>query len=232
MFWLVGIIAFLEKNYKGVHTRFSYSTSDYPFKKVVENYLDHTKLSLIHQDHTFKETLIHGTDQAQPLHRTFYDAMDADANQTFTNFYRRFIEEVIAPRYNYPIIFQRFPTFRIHQPSNIAVFGWHRDRDYNHHPQEINYFLPITSAFGTNTLWHESEPDKGDYRPMEAEYGEAIEWDGPNCRHGNKPNTTGQTRISFDFRALSREVYDDSTPKESITQGTKFEIGAYYDVIK
>lgn len=232
MFWLVGIIAFLEKNYKGVHTRFSYSTSDYPFKKVVENYLDHTKLSLIHQDHTFKETLVHGTDQAQPLHRTFYDAMDADANQTFTNFYRRFIEEVIAPRYNYPIIFQRFPTFRIHQPSNIAVFGWHRDRDYNHHPQEINYFLPITSAFGTNTLWHESEPDKGDYRPMEAEYGEAIEWDGPNCRHGNKPNTTGQTRISFDFRVLSREVYDDSTPKESITQGTKFEIGAYYDVIK
>ena len=215
-----------------MHTRFSYSTSEYPFKKVVENYLDHTKLSLIHQDHTFKETLVHGTDQAQPLHRTFYDAMDADANQTFTNFYRRFIEEVIAPRYNYPIIFQRFPTFRIHQPSNIAVFGWHRDRDYNHHPQEINYFLPITSAFGTNTLWHESEPDKGDYRPMEAEYGEAIEWDGPNCRHGNKPNTTGQTRISFDFRVLSREVYDDSTPKESITQGTKFEIGAYYDVIK
>ena len=90
----------------------------------------------------------------------------------------------------------------------------------------------MTSAFSTNTFWHESEPDKGDYQPMEAEYGEAIEWDGANCRHGNKPNDTGETRVSFDFRVLSREVYDDSTPKESITQGTKFEIGKYYDVVK
>lgn len=209
-----------------------YSTNDYPFKEIVENYLNHTNLPLIHEDHSFKETLVQGTDQAQPLHRLFYDAMDADVNQTFTNLYRSFIEEVVVPRYNYPIIFQRFPTFRVHQPSNIAVFGWHRDRDYNHHPQEINYFLPITSAFGTNTFWYESEPDKGDYQPMEAEYGEAIEWDGPNCRHGNKPNDTGETRVSFDFRVLSREVYDGNAPKESITQGAKFEIGAYYDVVK
>jgi len=209
-----------------------YSTNDYPFKEIVENYLNHTNLPLIHEDHSFKETLVQGTDQAQPLHRLFYDAMDADVNQTFTNLYRSFIEEVVVPRYNYPIIFQRFPTFRVHQPSNIAVFGWHRDRDYNHHPQEINYFLPITSAFGTNTFWYESEPDKGDYQPMEAEYGEAIEWDGPNCRHGNKPSDTGETRVSFHFRVLSREVYDGNAPKESITQGAKFEIGAYYDVVK
>ena len=210
----------------------SYSTKEYPFKETVESYLNHDNLPLIHKDHYFKETLVHGTDQAQLLHRTFYDAMDADDNQIFTNLYRRFIEEVIVPRYNHPIIFQRFPTFRVHQPSNIAVFGWHRDRDYNHHPKEINYYLPVTSAFSTNTFWHESEPDKGDYQPMEAEYGEATEWDGPNCRHGNKPNDTGKTRVSFDFRVLSREVYDGSAPKESITQGTKFKIGAYYDVLK
>ncbi len=210
----------------------SYSTKEYPFKETVESYLNHDNLPLIHKDHYFKETLVHGTDQAQLLHRTFYDAMDADDNQIFTNLYRRFIEEVIVPRYNHPIIFQRFPTFRVHQPSNIAVFGWHRDRDYNHHPKEINYYLPVTSAFSTNTFWHESEPDKGDYQPMEAEYGEATEWDGPNCSHGNKPHETRQTRETFDFRVLSREVYDGSAPKESITQGTKFKIGAYYDILK
>ena len=207
---------------------FSYSTREYPFKEIAETYLNHTNLPLIHKDHCFKETLVHGTDQAQLLHRTFYDAMDVDPNQTFINLYRRFIKEAILPRYSHPIIFQRFPTFRVHQPSNIAVFGWHRDRDYNHHPEEINYYLPVTSAFSTNTFWHESEPDKGDYQPMEAEYGEAIEWNGANCRHGN----TGETRVSFDFRILSREAYDDSTPKESITQGTKFEIGKYYDTLE
>jgi hypothetical protein len=210
----------------------SYSTSDYPFKSVVEDYLNHTNLPLIHEDHHFKETLVHGTDQAQPLHRTFYDAMDADINQTFVKLYKLLIKEVISPHYDHPIIFQRFPTFRIHQPSNIAVFGWHRDRDYSHNPQEINYYLPVTSAFSTNTFWHESEPDKEDYQPMEAEYGEVIGWDGANCRHGNKPNDTGKTRVSFDFRVLSHEVYNTSEPKKSITQGTKFEIGAYYDVLE
>tara|TARA_Y100000310_G_C20641258_1_gene794053 strand:+ start:343 stop:987 length:645 start_codon:yes stop_codon:yes gene_type:complete len=212
--------------------RLPYDTTIFPFKKVVEDYLKHTNLPLIHEEHPFEETLVHGTDQAQPLHRTFYDTMDADNNQTLANLYRRFIKEVISPCYDYPIIFQRFPTFRIHQPSNIAVFGWHRDRDYNHNPQEINYYLPITSAFDTNTFWYESEPNKEDYQPMEGEYGEVIEWDGPNCRHGNKPNDTGKTRVSFDFRVLSRKVYDSSKPKQSITQGTSFKIGDYFDTLE
>jgi len=209
--------------------RLTYDTTIFPFKSVTEDYLNNTKLHLIHKDRPFKETLVYGTDQAQLLHRIFYDMMDGDVNQTFVNLYRRFIKKVIMPRYNFPVVFQRFPTLRIHQPSNIAVFGWHRDRDYNHHPQEINYFLPITSAFGTNTFWYESEPDKEDYQPMEAEYGEAIEWDGSNCRHGNKSNDTGKTRVSFDFRILPREVCVNNTPKKSITQSTKFKIGDYFD---
>ena len=134
--------------------RLPYDTTTFPFKDVVQDYLKHTNLPLIHEDHRFDKTLVHGTDQSQPLHRAFYDGMDGDINQIFTNLYRRFIKDVISPSYDYPIIFQRFPTFRVHQPSNIAVFGWHRDRDYNHNRQEINYFLPITSAlvqilFGT-----------------------------------------------------------------------------------
>ena len=154
--------------------RLSYSTTTFPFKSVIENYLNHTNLPLIHEDHSFKETLVHGTDQAQPLHRIFYDAMDADINQTFINLYRRFIKEVIVPRYNFPLVFQRFPTFRVHQPSNIAVFGWHRDRDYNHNREEINYYIPITKAFATNTFWHETEDGKGDYQPLEVDYGQAV----------------------------------------------------------
>ena len=210
----------------------SYSTITYPFKETVENYLNHTNLPLIHEDHRFNETLVHGTDQAQALHRTFYDAMDGDINQAFVRLYNRFIKEVVAPLYKDEIIFQKFPTFRIHQPSNIAVFGWHRDRDYQHNPKEVNYYLPITSAFETNTFWYETEPDKGDYQPMVANYGDLIQWDGANCRHGNKPNATGQTRVSFDFRILSRVAYEESEPKKSITQGTSFEIGKYFEIIK
>ena len=210
----------------------TYPTSDFRFREAVEDYLNYQQLEKVHEDYAFQETLVHGTDQAQPLHRTFYDAMDGDINQTFVGLYNRFIKEVVAPLHEEEIIFQKFPTFRIHQPSNIAVFGWHRDRDYQHNPKEVNYYLPITSAFETNTFWHETEPDKGDYQPMVGNYGDLIQWDGANCRHGNKPNTTGQTRVSFDFRVLARAAYEQSEPKKSITQGTSFEIGKYFDTIK
>ena len=209
----------------------SYSTSEYPFQEIVETYLKHNNLPLIHEEHAFEETLVHGSDQAQGLHRTFYNAMDADANQAFVNLYRSFIKEVIEPLHNHPIIFQRFPTFRVHQPSNIAVFGWHKDKDYNHNPKELNYYLPITNAFDTNTFWYETEPGKADYRAMEAKYGDVVEWVGANCRHGNKTNKTGETRVSFDFRVLSHKIYNDSTPKKSITKMTAFEIGKYYDIL-
>jgi len=212
--------------------RLYYSTTTFPFKSVVEDYLNHTNLPLIHEDHSFKETLIRGTDQAQPLHRKLYDAMDEDRNQTLVKLYKKFIKEVIQPLYKQEIVFQRFPTFRVHQPFNIAVFGWHRDRDYNHNPKEINYYLPITKAFATNTFWHETKDGKGDYQPLEADYGQAVEWDGANCRHGNKPNATGQTRISFDFRVLPRVAYDAVAPKKSITQGTSLKVGAYFDTLK
>ena len=157
--------------------------------------------------------------------------MDSDPDQKFVSLYRRFIKEFIRPTYSQDILFQKFPTFRVHQPDNIAVFGWHKDKDYNHHPKETNYYLPITKAFDTNTFWYEHEEGKEEYCPMEADYGEIIGWDGANCRHGNKPNTTGQTRISFDFRILKQSDYEKVTPKTSVTQGTKFEIGAYYDVL-
>lgn len=210
----------------------NYPVEDYPFRDIVCDYLGYYNLQLIHQDYEFDELLAQGTDQSQILHRTFYDAMDNDSDQKFVNIYKNFIKFFIGPIYSQTILYQKFPTFRVHQPSNIAVFGWHRDRDYNHNPEEINYYLPITDAFSTNTFWHESEEGKKDYQPMEAKYGEIVEWDGANCRHGNKQNDTGYTRISFDFRVLTMESYERIPPKKSITQGKSFEIGDYYEILK
>jgi|TARA_R110000824_G_scaffold112520_4_gene261762 hypothetical protein len=212
--------------------RRAYDIKLFDFKQIIESYLDYTNLPFIHKDYPFASTLISGTDQNQDLHKKFYNKMDNDERCLFVNTYTKFIKEVILKPYKCPMVFQTFPTFRIHQPSNLAVFGWHRDRDYNHSPHEVNYYLPITEAFGTNTFWYESEEGKKDFQPMEARYGEIIEWDGANCRHGNKPNNTGQTRISFDFRVLTKDNYEKYLPKRSITQGKKFEIGSYYSYLK
>jgi len=210
---------------------FSYDTIKFPFEKITKSYLGCDDLTLVHQNNLFEQTLEKGTDQAQPLHKKFYNSMDADLGQRLIKTYREFVSEIIFPFYGEPILFQRFPTFRVHQPSNVAVFAWHRDRDFNHHPKAINYFLPVTKAFGTNTFWYEKNENKEVYIPMELDYGQIAQWDGANCRHGNKKNETNQTRVSFDFRILKEKDYDPLSIHKSITQGINFKIGEYYDIL-
>lgn len=206
-----------------------YITDDYPFRYIVEKYLDFKNLEQIHEKYNFEETLLSGTDQNRHLHRKFYNSMDKDGEFVFL--YRRFIENQILPIFNEDMIFQKYPTFRVHQPNNIAVFAFHKDRDYNHNKNEINFYLPITKAFETNTFWYESEEDKKDHQPMEADYGEVVMWDGANLEHGNKKNETGQTRVSFDFRLLSKDKYINSEKKLSKSKGKKLELGDYFDEI-
>ena len=211
-----------------IKLHYDYKTFDFAAK--VRRYLDFENLPKIHEKHKFEEVLKSGTDQNQPLHTKFYKGMDADSS--FVELYVSFIQEMIAPRYDKELLYQKFPTFRVHQPGNIGTFGWHKDSNYNHSPKEINYYMPMTRGYDTNTIWHESEPGKQDFKPMTVEYGDIIEWDGANCEHGTKINETDNTRISFDFRMLTLEDYHKFKPKESLTQGTKFDIGHYFDILK
>ena len=85
---------------------------------------------------------------------------------------------------------------------------YHKDKDYNHNEKEVNCYMSLTDSINTNAVWAESEEDRGDYKPLNAKYGEFILWDGANCRHGNKENVEGFTRISFDFRVMKYSDYD------------------------
>tara|TARA_Y100001963_G_scaffold151718_1_gene235113 strand:- start:952 stop:1590 length:639 start_codon:yes stop_codon:yes gene_type:complete len=206
-----------------------YNIEDYPFRVLVEKYLDFKNLEKIHDKYNFEETLLSGTDQNRHLHKKFYSSMDKDGE--FVSLYRQFIKDEILPFFDEDMIFQKYPTFRVHQPNNIAVFAFHRDRDYNHNKNEINFYLPITKAFGTNTFWYETKEGEKDHKPMEADYGEVVMWNGANLEHGNKKNETGQTRISFDFRLLSKRKYMNSEIKISKSKGKKLELGDYFDEI-
>jgi hypothetical protein len=155
-----------------------------------------------------------------------------DADPEFVELYLSFIKGVVAPRYEGELLYQKFPTFRVAQPENVGTFGWHKDSDYNHNPKEVNYYVPMTKGYDTNTIWHESEPGKEDFKPMTVDYGDLVEWDGANCMHGTKINETGDTRISFDFRVLTMENYHKFKPKKSITKGSKMEIGHYFEVLR
>ncbi len=115
------------------------------------------------------------------------------------------------------------------------VGEFHKDKHYRNGEwaakvKEDNFFLPFTDAFDTNTIWTESEEDKGDFSPMNCNYGECIQWDGCNLMHGNKINLTGKARISVDFRVIKYSNYIPSD-SESINTKIKFQIGDYYKTI-
>ena len=211
---------------------YNYDTSVYPFREKVESYLQEDNLEYIHNKHAFSGLLTNSDgktpDQGQFLHRKFYDAMDKDPS--FKSLYDSMIKNIIKPMFkDEPILFQKFPTFRVHQPSNICVFDWHRDKDFNHSENEINIFLPITKAYGTNTIWAESEESKHDFAPIEASYGEIVRWRGSVLKHGNKLNKTEQTRVSFDFRIIRLSDYNEHNAQQSITTSTTLKRGEYFD---
>lgn len=209
----------------------TYDTALYPFREKVELYLGNRDLENIHNNHKFSGLLTdangENSDQGQVLHRQFYEGMDADPS--FKSIYDSLIKNVVSPTFDEPILFQKFPTFRIHQPENICVFDWHRDRDFNHSVKEVNIFMPITKAYDSNTIWAESIDGKGDFSPIEGKYGDVVMWDGPNLQHGNRLNTTGSTRVSFDFRVIRLSDYDESDVRTSITTSTTFVRGEYFD---
>jgi hypothetical protein len=50
--------------------------------------------------------------------------------------------------------------------------------------------------------------------------------------HGNKPNKTSLTRISFDFRIIPLSKYNPTWNTDSPTSHTKFSLGHYYTNLK
>ena len=128
----------------------------------------------------------------------------------FEQVYRAFIAEVVAPGLGGGTVqFQRAPTLRVMVPReyntrpDVATTPLHNDMDYHHQPSEINYWMPLSTVFDTNSLWIESKPGLADLHPLNLDYGEYCRFYGNQCRHQTHPNSTGKTRVSLDFRAVS-----------------------------
>lgn len=209
----------------------NFDTNKYLFKELVQGIYDCDLSELDTQD--AKKNLTLGNDTKTSLHKEFYKKIDAGW-QEFMDTYRSFVKEVVHPMFEDDImIFQTTPGIRFCRPGAKAVYKWHSDGDKDHkHPLgEVNVFLPLTKCFDTNTVWFETIPGMGDWRPLELDYGQFYIGYWNQCRHGNKENTTGKTRVSFDFRVIPGFAYDEGCKLESCTTKQKFIVGSYYDKI-
>jgi ectoine hydroxylase-related dioxygenase (phytanoyl-CoA dioxygenase family) len=204
----------------------TYSIEKYPFKEKLQGVFKVEELSAINDSiEVFKRE----NDQSTEYHKKYYEWA---RTEEFAVLYEAFVVNVVKPLYNESIVYQAIPTFRVAYPNNIAVGEWHKDKWYRDQEwaedvREDNFYLPFTDAFDTNTIWVESEENKGDYAPINCNYGELVQWDGSNLTHGNKVNETGKARVSIDFRVMK---YSNYKPSEhgSINTKTKFQIGGYY----
>jgi len=212
----------------------NYNTGKYNFKDYIKKALNTDTLSFIHKndDFIYNEKFKRENDQSTHYHKLYYDF---SRTAEFTELFKSFIEGVVKPQFGEEVVYQTIPTFRLHFPGNIAVGEYHRDRNYRDEDwasrvKESNFFLPFTDAFGTNTIWVESEEGKEDFSPMEVEYGQIVMWDGTNLLHGNKTNEESTTRVSFDFRVMPMSRYEPSE-HGSINTKSKFALGGYYSKI-
>lgn len=208
--------------------KYSYDINEFDFVNIVKKAFHIDDLAMVHS--ILNKQLDIPTDPSQDqqtiFHKIFYRVYEQEPSE-FLEIYKRFVS-YIAKNYfdGSNIIYQTKPTFRVQAPNNIAVAKWHKDKAYNHSSNEINVFLPLTRAFDTNTIWTESEEDKGDYAPMNAEVGEFYIWNGANLLHGNKENKTGFSRVSVDFRI----IFEDKFGYEgtSVTTKVPMKLGHYW----
>ena len=211
-----------------------YNKKDYPFRKVIASYMKdipsfidvETDLEKLHLTGEKYNVLDVDSDQSTSFHKVFYNNANKEDSK-FNSIYKKFIHNEVVKEMGEDIIYQRYPTFRAHLPDNLEVGAFHKDRDYNHGVTEVNFWLPVTDAYDTNTVWCESKEGEEDFQPINVYHGQYLIFNGANLTHGNKINRTGATRVSFDFRVVKKSEFKASG-KKTVSQGKKFEIGDYF----
>ncbi len=214
------------------YEKYYYDHRKYKFAEKVKEIFDIEDLGLLHTKlpSNIKYNELHklGEDNKTWYHETFYKPIN-EGNSDIISMYEELIGSEVSKLLNFDkFLYQRVPTFRVHTPNNIAVGGWHRDRDYNHSPYEINFYMPLNLAKDSSTIWAESREGKEDYSPINGDCGQIIVWDGANLKHGNMVNKTGRTRVSMDFRVMDYTRYDQSTTKETVSASKKLILGDYF----
>lgn len=204
----------------------SYDTIKFPFRQLIEEIIG-SDLELLHELKDYP-TFTRKTDQSTHFHRQFYQYF----NDNLNDIYLDFLKAVIYPYVKDDLVYQKVPTFRVGFPNNVWVGEYHRDSWYGHPSEELNFLVPSTNMCGSKSLYVESEPSKGDFKPQTVDYGQILHFNHTECTHGNEINKEGTTHVSFDFRVIPYSRYNENLGGKSINTGMEFKIGSYFDLLR
>lgn len=218
--------------------RYKFDTKKYDFRKIIESYLDVNDLEKIYdEDLKFENPF----ECLNTKYHNMYEDKVYTKNSNFLNLYNTFIKEYLSNIINFKFYYQRAPYLRIHQKEKVSVLDYHTDDQYlvgnefsdcykNVLRNEINFWLPLTEAYDTNSLWVETSPNSKKFNPIKASYGDLIQFDGVKLHHGTEVNKTGQTRVSFDFRIVPKKIFDENESK--LSHIDRQELTYYYNTVK
>lgn len=182
-----------------------YSISAYDFPELIRDFVGRDLETLSADLPPKVDTTnfsLYKTMEHSPHHRRFYAALNGPRGKAFYELYDRFVAEVIRPQFDGPILYQRRPSHRILFRDLSGESRYHRDRDYGHVTGEVNFLVPQTPMFASNSMWIESAEGREDYQPLELQPGEYARFRGVDLSHGAHRNTTDRSRVSFDFRVI------------------------------
>ena len=214
--------------------KLKYDTNKYKFIEYIQN-LFGTKLDSLHsiQKEEYKLFTEIGKDSNTEFHKKFYGKLNEswDIQKEYDNF----IQNEVMPFLDLTeAMVQKFPTFRVMLPDNVAIVFDHHDSDelHNHPIGEINFIMALTDMYDTNSVNIELMPRLNIYKKIILNEGETICINGNLCNHNNEINKTGKTRVSFDFRILPLNYYNEDFNNCSATMNNKYIEGHYYKRVK
>jgi hypothetical protein len=176
-------------------------------------------------------------DQGTNAHRQFYRLAPRVQSE-----YRR-LAAVLGPLFcDEPYVVQAVPTFRIHFPGSRAVGEAHTEMMYGHQAGEITFWVPLTKARYTNTVWiadrvqgwdsrtysalvkegrfdeaDETLPEPVKMYPVNLDPGEVLVFDSVHRVHGNFRSAERWTRVSLDFRVMPRKLLEDFSSRHQFS---------------
>jgi len=139
------------------------------------------------------------------------------------------------------LLIQKKINLSVQMPHDqSSVLPGHSDCNSGDSPYQLNLWIPLTSAYGTNSMFIFDEARSIDYYTrvkrnelydpaildhdfVDVKAGEALIFP-PTLYHGNVTNTTSETRISLNVRCKS--LFSPGSLSRSLDR----EIGAYYQV--
>ncbi|CAE7253794.1 strG [Symbiodinium natans] len=187
---------------------------------------------------------LHGAKKSKDACRHRYRNHEAHAR--LQELYRRFVTEEVLPGLaraagerveGFAAAVQTEPVIRVVLPSAHAATKRHRDADYGHIPEELNFWLPLTNVSGCSSLFVESFPGRADFHAFEGGEGDLFRWWGNLCDHYTEANTSTTTRVSLDFRVVAGSFYAAAAAAGTVQKAEKqrrknhggsMALGSYY----